>query len=113
MRERIKATKDDWEISEMPAKQEKFSIKRRFSKEKMEHLSFGHIPCEMEDKWFFYMEDNQMFIHRSWSGACIYILTFRKHGMIDVIVNRDPNQYTCSDIQEDVDELNNLLDIWC
>lgn len=114
MADRIKATRADWEISDMPAEQETFTIKRKFTAEGMNKLSFGHIPSEMEDRWFSYMENNRLFIHRSWSGNCIFILTFPRHGKkIKVTVNRDQNQYACTDVEEDKTELNSLLDWWC
>ena len=113
MREKIKATRDDWEIFDMPEKHDTFTIKNKFSKEQIENLSYGHIPDEMEDRWFSYMEDNKMYIHRSWSGICVYVLSFRKHSKkIDVTVNRDPEQYSCTDNDEDTEILQQLLDWW-
>lgn len=75
----------------------------------------------MEDKWFSYFEDNKLYIHRSWTGICIYIVEFNfKSNFISkfitnkhrVIVNRDENQYSCTDIDEDIEQLNYLLNLW-
>lgn len=106
------ATKEDWQIEPMPEKNAIFKIKKRLTKDTLAGLKRGHIPEEMEDRWFSYFEDGKLYIHRSWSGNCIYIVTFNtitnRH---KVIVNRDENQYTCTDINEDIETLNILLDI--
>lgn len=107
--ERI-ATKEDWETYPMPEKTAFFKIKKKLSKDDIANLKRGHIPEEMEDKWFSYFEDNKLYIHRSWSGNCIYIVSFNtltnRH---NVIVNRDDNQYACDDINEDIETLGDLL----
>lgn len=104
------ATKEDWEIYPMPEKNATFKIKKKLSKEDIANLKRGHIPEEMEDRWFSYFEDGKLYIHRSWSGLCIYIVTFNtltnRH---KVIVNRDYNQYACTDINEDIEDLDELL----
>ena len=41
-------------------------------------LSLGLIPVEMEDKWFLYHQDDQLFCHRSWTGQCDYIVEFAR-----------------------------------
>lgn len=106
------ATKNDWEIYPMPEKTASFKIKKKLKKDTIAGLKRGHIPREMEDRWFSYFEDGKLYIHRSWSGNCIYIVTFNtitnRH---KVIVNRDENQYACTDINEDIEELDQLLDI--
>lgn len=120
MRTRDKiATKEDWEINSMPEKNTVFEIERHFTDEEIENLKFGHIPQEMEDRWFSYFEDNKLYIHRSWSGNCIYIVEFhfKRKSMFDfkinhhnVIVNRDEDQYSNNDIREDINLVNELLD---
>ena len=35
----------------------------------MERIRQGHIPGQMEDKWFMYFENNIIHYHRSWSGC--------------------------------------------
>lgn len=108
---RHNATKEDWETAPMPESNASFILKKKLKKDAINRLKHGHIPTEMEDRWFSYFEDNKLYIHRSWSGNCIYIVTFNtltnRH---KVIVNRDENQYACTDINEDKEELSELLD---
>lgn len=107
------ATKNDWKTSSMPEQNETFSFKRYFSNEQMESLKNGNIPQQMEDKWFWYFEDNTLYAHRSWTGFCIYIIEFDTSTWIHkVTVNRFDEQYSCKDVNEDIITLNKLLDWW-
>ena len=106
------AVKIDWNTSDMPESNASFILDRDISKSQMDNLRRGNIPEEMEDKWFWYMEDNRLFAHRSWTGFCIYIIDFSLDGHHKVIVNRDPEQYGCTDIEEDRIKLGKLLDWW-
>ena len=106
------ARKDDWKTMPMPEKHETFVLDRSFSEEEMCALRAGNIPKEMEDKWFRYMEGSTLWAHRSWTGFCIYRIDFKDDHRHTVTVNRDPEQYRCTDIEEDVRTLNGLLDRW-
>lgn len=107
------AKKSDWKITPMPTQNASFQIKRDFTKEQLNILIKGHIPQQMEDKWFWYYENDKLFAHRSWTGFCIYIIELNMtSGIHKVTVNRNPEQYKCVDIQEDSETLNRLLDWW-
>ena len=107
------ATRSDWKTQEMPAQQTRYILKKKLTSEQLETLMRGHVPQAMEDKWFWFYEDDRLYIHRSWTGICIYILRFyTEEGKILVISNRDPKQYKCTDNQEDAEQLNWLLDSW-
>ncbi len=109
----IVAKKSDWKTSEMPARHATFMLRRKIGEPEMERLKRGNIPKEMEDKWFWYFEDGKLYAHRSWTGYCIYILSFTPNSdAIEVTVNREPGQYGCTDDAEDARALNNLLDWW-
>ena len=107
------AVKEDWTTFPMPEKREHFHLERHFSEEEIRNISRGNIPQEMEDKWFWYVENGILFAHRSWTGYCIFTLTLDEETDIhEVTVNRDPEQYDCTDIQEDIETINSLLDWW-
>ena len=107
------AQKSDWKTEPMPAQNAKFQLKRHFTKEQMAALVKGNVPQEMEDKWFWYYEDGKLYAHRSWTGFCIYIIAFDcTTDVHNITVNRNPEQYTCTDIADDVASLNHLLDWW-
>ena len=110
--EGVVARRGDWKTEPMPEKHETFVINRHFSEKEMEALRRGNVPRAMEDKWFWFMEGETLWAHRSWTGNCIYRLDFEADGRIVVTVNRDPEQYRCTEVEEDVEILNNLLDWW-
>ncbi len=87
-------TRKDWRTKEMPEKNGYFVLRWKFSKEELEILKQGVLPEQMEDKWFCYMEDDTLYMHRSWTGNCIYIVKISKDGRNAVIVNQDPEEYT-------------------
>lgn len=106
-KERIneKAQKHDWETEKMPLETETFSMEIELSESEYEQLQNGIIPQEMEDKWFIYFEEDTLYIHRSWTGFCIYILEFpkdfQKSKRFSVIVNRNVKQHLETDIEKD------------
>ena len=106
------ARRDDWKTEPMPMQNETFVLNRSFSGEEMDVLRCGHIPQAMEDKWFWYMEGATLWAHRSWTGYCIYRIDFNEDHAHTVTVNRDPDQYACTSIEEDRESLNKLLDWW-
>ena len=106
------ARRYDWKILPMPERHASFLLHRAFSGEEMAALRRGNIPQAMEDKWFWYMEGATLWAHRSWTGYCIYRIDFQEDHRHIVTVNRDPAQYGCTDIEEDAETLNELLDRW-
>lgn len=110
---KVVAKKSDWTTEDMPKETASFKLKRAFTAEELANLRLGNIPREMEDKWFWYMEGDTLYAHRSWTGHCIYIVEINVNtGVHNVTVNRDKYQYSCTDIGEDIDQLNTLLNWW-
>ncbi len=107
-----RTSKDDWKTQDMPEKNVRFILERSFTKAQMDALRQGNLPREMEDKWFLYMEGNTFYAHRSWTGYCIYKIAFQEDGRHIVTANRDPEQYKCTSIEEDLSNLNHLLYWW-
>lgn len=103
-------TKDDWDIMPMPEKSMQFALQRKFSEADINRLKRGHCPREMEDRWFYYYEDGKVYFHRSWTGNCIFIVELNlKSNKHIVTVNRDENQYSNTDLDEDIELINSLL----
>ena len=106
------ARRGDWKTEPMPERHETFVLPRSFGEEEMDALRRGNVPRAMEDKWFWYMEGSTLWAHRSWTGHCIYRIDFMENGRHVVTVNRDPEQYKCTSVEEDAASLNKLLDWW-
>lgn len=106
------AERDDWHTEPMPEERETFILQRPFTPQQMTALRNGNVPQEMEDKWFWYMEGDTLYAHRSWTGFCIFKIEFKPDGNHLVTVNQNTEQYTCTDMAEASKILNNLLDWW-
>ena len=62
------AERYDWKTTEMPNKHDTFVLHRPLNPQQMKALRRGNIPKQMEDKWFWFMEGDTLFAHRSWTG---------------------------------------------
>ena len=98
----------------LPDERESLRFDALFTDADAEHLMLGLIPQEMEDKWFVYFENGWLRFHRSWTGHCIYAL--RLDGcpvgvrVVESWANRNPQQYTGTDIAEDRARVRSLID---
>ena len=108
----LPAKKGDWNTFDMPAQNETFTLQRSFTVGQMDTLQIGSIPEKMEGEWFWYMEGNTLYAHKSRTGFCIYVVDFSPDGNNKVTVNRDPSQYTCISIDTDRKILSEMLNCW-
>ena len=46
------------------------------SRDEMQAIATGYRPVDMIDKWLAFMEDDRLFLHRSWTGDGIYEARF-------------------------------------
>ena len=74
------AKRDDWKAIVMPDSRSTIAITRQYSDREFGRLSAGLIPREMEDKWFIYYEEPDLYLHRSWTGYCVYQVRFHPDG---------------------------------
>ena len=85
-----------------------------YSAAEAERIRFGLVPAQMEDKWFIFLEDAWLYLHRSWSGYCMFRLRLEAAGeglrVAEAWVNRDPEQYEGGDDVYDVALLAYLID---
>lgn len=110
----MRAKPPDWKTEPLPIKRTVVALNRSFSRDEMERIQAGFVPEVMEHKWFIYWHDKRLFFHRSWSGYCVYIVSFARQGdtwtMISAEVNRDPQQYRSTDDEFDKDNISDLID---
>ena len=109
-----KVKKGDWGTKEMPSQNAVLSVHKEFTLTEYKELEKGIRPREMEDKWFIYFENDQLYFHRSWTGYCRYIAKFEtvegKYCITEVIVNRNKKQYKEQDDKRDLKLLFYLID---
>jgi hypothetical protein len=99
--------------TQMPDAHTSLDYHRVFSQREFEQLEAGLIPEEMEDKWFCHLQEDTLYIHRSWSGYCIYEVKLEKSKegfkVSEALANRNPEQYTQTDNSFDVWMLDSLI----
>jgi hypothetical protein len=99
-------TRDDWKLHKMPKAHATIPATRRFSAEEMESIKLGFHPESMDDHWFIFYEKDRLFIHRSWTGYCIFIVQFsneaRDYVACELHANRNPKQCGSRDDSYDV-----------
>jgi hypothetical protein len=110
-----RATRQSWHnLKPLPAQRSQLSLQRAFTEQEYERIHVGFIPERMEDKWFIFTEDDTLYIHRSWTGYCIYQLTLIKQDtsyiLSEALVNRDESQYSGGDDPYDAKLLMFLID---
>ncbi len=106
------AQRGDWRTEPMPEQHGNITLQRSFTDQEMACLRRGHIPQAMEDKWFWYMEGDTLFVHRSWTGCCIYRIDFKPDNNHYATVNLAPERFRVSGIEEGAKKLNSWLDWW-
>ena len=112
---KMKAAKpSDWKTEVLPSKRTTIRLDRTFSLQEMKRICRGLVPEQMEDKWFIYWKDDTLFLHRSWTGFCIYVVRFfaesDRYRMIEAHVNRDPEQYNETSDERDAEMISYLVD---
>jgi len=99
------ARREDWKALPLPKARAAISIDRRYTNEELSLIREGCIPKQMEDKWFVFFEEPWCFIHRSWTGFCIYQVKFEQAGesfrIVEALANRDSDQHAETDASRD------------
>lgn len=109
------AKQSDWKTEPLPSKHAVIPLDRHFTAEEMTIIRRGVIPKQMEDKWFVYWSDGELFFHRSWTGYCIYVTKFKTDTdgctMVEALANRDLEQYQETNDEEDKAMISFLIDV--
>ena len=98
----------------MPSARAALHLEKVFSSEEFQRISMGCVPREMEDRWFIYLEDGWLYLHRSWTGFCIYQVRLEAIGdsyrIAEAWVNRDREQFSSRGDGYELALLSYLLD---
>jgi hypothetical protein len=52
--------------------------RRHWSDEDWKRIKLGQVPMEMENKWFAFVEEGLLHLHRSWTGFEIFEAAFAR-----------------------------------
>ena len=83
----------------------------------MARIRKGFLPMVMEEKWFAWFDEPILYLHRSWTGYCIYQVRFQENAnrwlAVSAKVNRKSEQYSetndATDQRMIADLINGLL----
>jgi hypothetical protein len=95
----MSATQESWAGSPMPRRRRRITIERHYDADERERIAAGHVPVSQDDRWFVWVGDDVVHIHRSWSGFEVYRIRLQPSDdgagfdVSDVWVNNDPEQY--------------------
>jgi len=108
------AQQSDWKNEPMPTSSKALTFSAVYALEEFQEIILGLIPEEMEDKWFIYYDEPWLYLHRSWTGYCIYKVRFQEHPSgfqaVEALVNCEPSQYEARDDEAEGRLLKILLD---
>src|ERR1700722_5535184 len=81
----------------LPKERTKIAVHRSFALAEMEQIRRGFLPTGSDDRWFIYFSHSRLYVHRSWTGFCLYIAHFMREGNRHILnlieANRDSAQY--------------------
>ncbi|MGY3777431.1 hypothetical protein [Isobaculum melis] len=78
--------KSAWKVKEMSNETRLIPINMRITEEEFHCLKLGVKPKDMDDRWFIYFENNQLYFHRSWTGSCIFIASITEKSPDDILI---------------------------
>ena len=104
----------DWKTLPFPGPTGPLPFTRRFTADELRRLQQGLVPEDMGDKWFVVWHEDALWMHRSWTGHCIFRLRFAADGdgfvVAELLVNREPAQFHGTD-HSALDMVNVVLDL--
>jgi len=107
-------TRASWKTLPRPSITASLDFEAEYSIADAACLIRGHVPTEMEDRWFSYVENGWLNLHRSWTGAHIFALRLEESaGRVKVVeswVNRDKSQYSNEDLEVDRNMVRSILE---
>lgn len=78
-RQEGRATRSRWKTTAMARSVELPLPSRVWTPAEWEVIRYGFIPIAMEYKWFLYVEDMTLHVHRSWTGYEVYRARFAEN----------------------------------
>jgi len=110
----MSATRKDWKTTPLPAARASLLLDRVYSADEFAGLKAGLRPRNMGTKWFIFFEEPWLYLHRAWTGHCIFQVRFETAPVgvrvVEALVNRDPKEYDGADDAQDASLLAILMD---
>ena len=106
-------SRDSWRTVDMPLTYETTSLNIKLTEREFQAVLIGFLPKDTDDRWFMYVNEGWINLHRSWTGHCIFRIKFEVMDagwlLNELQVNRDHNQYKSTNIKADKNEAESVL----
>ena len=112
------ATPTDWKNKPMPSEQHYvIKVELPLSPVALEKIRHGHLPGQMEDKWWMFFENNVIRYFRSWTGDNIFNAYCEQRGddyyIVEIEVNTDAYSTSPGSARHDLEYFLSLLSYQC
>jgi hypothetical protein len=91
------ARRGQWKHTPVPQPQSIPPPSKRWTQAEWTQIKQGFVPAAMEDKWFAFVEDDRLYLHRSWTGFGVYEAQFasedRGWAIAEALVAGDHDTY--------------------
>lgn len=99
-----------------PAQFDKGELQIKLSFDEFALFEAGIFSRSMDEKWDIIIFNGAIYFFRSWTGICIYKVYFERFNDFVILtkfeVNRDPNQYTWTDLEYDTGSLKRVIQFY-
>jgi hypothetical protein len=106
-------SRDSWRTVDMPLTYETTSLNIKLTESEFQAVLIGFLPKDTDDRWFMYVNEGWINLHRSWTGHCIFrikVEVMNEGWLLNGLqVNRDHNQYKSTNIEADKNEAESVL----
>ena len=86
-----------WHTCEAPRAMTSIPYRDSFTDREVRRFELGLVPMDMGEKWFIHFRLGTLYLHRSWTGYCIFTVKLEnergRHVVIDARVCSDPTRY--------------------
>src|SRR5438105_2883830 len=82
------ATRESWKLEPPSAPFDEYPLDWTYGPEDLERIRWGVLPRGMEEKWVAYVDGEELFFHRSWTGGLNYALRLTPGGIDRVRISR-------------------------
>ena len=107
------AARSSWKTLPPPDQRAELEFCTVFTDAQGERMRQGHVPTDMDDKWFIFFENGWLHFHRSWTGAEIFALKLDGSPagvrVVDGWASRAEEQYRSSGIERDQELILTLI----
>jgi hypothetical protein len=104
-------TRQDFKkLKDIPGERIEVDLDTQFTKDEFEKIKLGFRSHKMDQRWNILYEDNLLYMHRSWTGHCIFVGTIesKEDGtghLKHLTINGDSAQYQRVDTNEDIETM--------